>query len=82
VTLAKLLARGHEVNNNPIEMLLYLDGFAAPKKAMFRCHSGLPAYTRSELVSEVRYSVLPAPYINVYLSGAILVVEGAVTQAK
>lgn len=53
--LAKLMARGHEVNIDPIEMLLYLDESAASEKVMFRRRSwsaiGLPAYTRSELVS-------------------------------
>jgi hypothetical protein len=84
-TLAELMARGHEVNIDPIEMLLYLDESAASEKAMFRRRSwsaiGLPAYTRSELVSKVRCSVLPALDINGYLPGATLVVEGAVTQA-
>jgi len=83
--LADLMARGHEVDIDPMEMLLYLDESAASEKVMFRRRSwsaiGLLAYTRSELVSKVRCSVLPAPDVNGYLPGATLVVEGAVTQA-
>ncbi|KAI4850121.1 hypothetical protein E4T44_02934 [Aureobasidium sp. EXF-8845] len=79
------MARGHEVNIDPMELLLYLDESAGFEKAMFRRRSwsatGLPAYTRSELVSKVRCTVLPALDINGYLPGATLVVEGAVTQA-
>jgi hypothetical protein len=33
------MARGHEVNIDPIDMLLYLDESAASKKAMFRRRS-------------------------------------------
>ncbi|KAI5211373.1 hypothetical protein E4T38_01308 [Aureobasidium subglaciale] len=84
-TLAELMARGHEVNIDPIEMLLYLDESTASENAMFRRRSwsaiGLPAYTRSELVSKVQCSVLPALDFSGYLPGATLVVEGAVTQA-
>jgi hypothetical protein len=65
--------------------LVYLDESAASEKVMFRRRSwsaiSLPAYTRSELVSKVRCSVLPALDIHGYLPGATLVVERAVTQA-
>jgi hypothetical protein len=51
------MARGHEVNINPIEMLLYLNKSIASKKAMFRRRLwlaiSLPTYTRLELVSKV-----------------------------
>jgi transposase len=84
-TLAQLMARSHEANIEASEMLLYLDESAASEKVMFRRRSwsaiGLPAYTRSELLSKVRCSVLPALDIHGYLPGATLVVEGAVTQA-
>jgi hypothetical protein len=47
-----------------MDMLLYLDESAASEKVMFRRRSwsaiGLPAFTRSELLSKVRCSVLPA----------------------
>jgi hypothetical protein len=66
-------------------MLLYLDKSIASKKVMFRRRSwsaiGLPAFTRSEPLSKVRCSVLPALDIHGYLPGSTLVVEGAVTQA-
>lgn len=42
---------------------------------------GLPAFTRSDLASKVRYSVLRALNIHGHVPGSILVVEGAVTQA-
>ena len=84
-TLAQLMAQSHEANIEALEMLLYLDESAASEKVMFRRRSwsaiGLPAYTRSELLSKVRCSVLPALDIHGYLPGATLVVEGAVTQA-
>lgn len=84
-TLAELTARGHEVNIDPIGMLLYLDESAASEEAMFHRRSwsaiGLPAYTMSELVSKVQCSVLPALEINGYVPGATLVVESAFKQA-
>ncbi|CAD0091816.1 unnamed protein product [Aureobasidium vineae] len=83
--LAELMTRGHEVNIDPMNMLLYLNESAASEKAMFRRRSwsaiGLPAFTRSELVSKVRCSVLPALDIHGYIPGSTLVVKGAVTQA-
>ena len=79
------MAQSHEANMEASEMLPYLDESAASEKVMFRRRSwsaiGLPAYTRSELLSKVRCSVLPALDIHGYLPGATLVVEGAVTQA-
>lgn len=82
--LAELMARGREVDIDPMDMLVYLDESAASENVMFRRRSwsaiGLPAYTRSELASKVRCSVLPALDIHGYLAGATLVVEGAVTQ--
>jgi hypothetical protein len=84
--LAKLMARGREINIDPMNMLLYLDESAASEKVMFRRRSwsaiSLPAFTRSELVSKVRCSVLPALDVHGYLPGSTLVVEGAVTQAR
>jgi hypothetical protein len=68
-----------------MDMLLYLDESAASKKVMFRRRSwsaiGLPAFTRSELVSKVRCSVLLALDVHGYLPGSTLIVEGAITQA-
>lgn len=79
------MARGRGAKIKALEILLYLDESAASKKVMFRRRLwsaiGLPAYTRSELLSKVRCSVLPALDIHGYLPGATLVVEGAVTQA-
>ncbi|KAI4767725.1 hypothetical protein E4T52_17132 [Aureobasidium sp. EXF-3400] len=70
--------------DDPVDMLLYLDESAASEKVLFRRRSwsqiGDPAYTRSELVSKTRCSVLPALDIDRYLTGSTLVVEGAVTQ--
>lgn len=70
--------------DDPVDMLLYLDESAASEKVLFRRRSwsqiGNPAYTRSELVSKTRCSVLPALDIDRYLTGSTLVVEGAVTQ--
>jgi hypothetical protein len=79
------MARSHEANIEALEMLLYLNESAASEKVMFRRRSwsaiGLPAYTRSELLSKVRCSVLLALDIHRYLPRATLVVKGAVTQA-
>jgi hypothetical protein len=83
--LAKLMAQERGADIDPMDMLLYLDESAASEKVMFRRRSwsaiGLPAFTRSELLSKVRCSVLPALDIHGYLPGSTLVVEGAVTQA-
>jgi hypothetical protein len=83
--LAELMAQGRPVDVDPMDMLLYLDESAASEKVMFRRRSwsaiGLPAFTRSELVSKVRCSVLPALDVHGYLPGSTLVVEGAITQA-
>lgn len=81
--LAEPMAQGPRADIDLMDMLLYLDESAASKKVMFRCRSwsaiGLPAFTRSELLSKVRCSVLPALDIYRYLPGSTLVVEGAVT---
>jgi hypothetical protein len=83
--LAKLMAQGRRADIDPMDMLLYLDESAASEKVMFRRRSwsaiGLPTFTRSELLSKVRCSVLPALDIHGCLLGSTLVVEGAVTQA-
>jgi hypothetical protein len=83
--LAKLMAQGRGADINPMDMLLYLDESIASKKVMFRRRSwsaiGLPAFTRSELLSKVGCSVLLALDIHGYLLGSTLVVEGAVSQA-
>jgi transposase len=82
-TLAQLMARSHEANIKASEMLLYLNESAASKKVMFRRRSwsaiSLPTYTRSELLSKVRCSMLPALDIHRYLPRATLIVKGVVT---
>jgi hypothetical protein len=84
-TLTQLMAQSHEANMEALEILLYLNESAASKKVIFRRRSwsaiGLGAYTRSELLSKVRCSMLPALDIYGYLPRATLVVKGAVTQA-
>jgi hypothetical protein len=84
--LAELMAEGPVTGavENSVDMLLYLDESSASEKVLFRRRSwsqiGHPAYTRSELVSKTRCSVLPALDIDGYLPGSTLVVEGSVTQ--
>ena len=83
-TVDQLLRAERGAVDDPVDMLLYLDESAASEKVLFRRRSwsqiGNPAYTRSELVSKTRCSVLPALDIDRYLTGSTLVVEGAVTQ--
>ena len=83
--LAELMGQGLDAGIKPPDMLLDLHESACSEKVMFRRRSwsqiGLPAYTRSELVSKTRCSVLPALDVHGYLYGSSLVVEGAVTQA-
>jgi hypothetical protein len=79
------MAQGRRTDIDLMDMLLYLGESAASEKVMFRRRSwsaiGLPAFTRSELLSKVRCSVLPALDIRGYLPGSTLIVEGALTQA-
>lgn len=79
------MSRGRKIGVDPIEMLLYLDESIASEKVMFRKRSqsqiGLLAYIRLELMSKVRYSVLPTLDVNGYIPRSTLVVEGAITQA-